>query len=174
MKKGVILLVAVQLVLAVSLQAAEMREAQLQQLSQLLKKGPAPNVRLSETQKKKAEQLLKLVLPDKNHIGEKKEWKVIYHDTDQGDFFQADLKKKGDTSFDKFMWFHILYKQETPKFYGSEDFWGYRGMGMKDVHYFILAGNLEIRAVAVSDEYKNDKAIKDMLRAFKLKDIENL
>ena len=28
--------------------------------------------------------------------------------------------------------------------------------------------------VAVSDEYKNDKVIKDMLRAFKLKDIEQL
>lgn len=35
-------------------------------------------------------------------------------------------------------------------------------------------GNVEIRAVANSDEYKNDDAIKGMLSAFKLKDIETL
>jgi len=47
-------------------------------------------------------------------------------------------------------------------------------MGMKDMHYFILVDNLEIRAVASADEFKKDKRIKDILRAFKLKDIGKL
>ena len=72
------------------------------------------------------------------------------------------------------MWFHILYKREKPEFYGSEDFEGYRGMGFEDKHYFILVGNMEIRAVADSEEFQNDKKIKSMLRAFKLKEIERL
>ena len=50
----------------------------------------------------------------------------------------------------------------------------YRGIGMEDVHYFIMVGNLEIRAVAASDEYKKDGKLKGILTAFKLKEIEKL
>ncbi len=175
MKKfTVLLVVGLQLILILSVQAAGTREAKLNQLSQLLRKGSAPNVKLSATEKQKLEELLSIVLPDTNYIGEDKEWKVAYYDAGEEDFFQVDLKKKGDKSFNRFMWFHILYKQKKPEFYGSEDFGEYRAMGMKGVHYFILVGNLEIRAVADSEEFKKDKRIKDMLRAFKLKDIEKL
>ena len=47
-------------------------------------------------------------------------------------------------------------------------------MGMKDTHYFILVGNMEIRLVADADEFKNDDKIKELLRAFKLEEIEKL
>jgi|LGVF01.1.fsa_nt_gb hypothetical protein len=174
MRKIVVLAVALLFLLTLSLRAAETREAKLAQLSHLMRKGSAPVVKLSKADKQKLEELLPIILPGKDHIGKDRQWKVVYHDMDKGDFFQVDLKRKDDKSFDRLIWFHILYKQEKPKFYGSEDFEGYRGMGMKDAHYFIFVGNLEIRAVAASDEFENDKKIKDILRAFKLKDIENL
>ncbi len=158
----------------ISLGAEELNEESLSRLSHLLKKGGTAGVQLPSNEKKEIERLLVCILPDKDYIGENKEWAISYHDMEEGDFFQVDLKNKGDESFNKDMWFHILYIQEKPSFYGNEDFEGYRGMGMKDVHYFILVGNVEIRAVASSQEYKNDNKIKEMLKAFKLKKIENL
>lgn len=156
--------------------ASESFTSDFQELSTLLKKGSAEGVKLKEDKKEKLEKLLLTVLPDKNFIGEEREWKVVYHDTEKkGDFFQVDLKEKNEKSFDRLMWFHILYKLEKPKFYGSEDFLDkYRGMGMDGVHYFILVGNMEIRAVASADDFKNDTMIKGVLKAFKLKEIENL
>lgn len=166
--------VAVLFAMTLSVHAVESTGSNLQELSKLLKKGSTPNVKLEHKEKERVETLLVTILPDKTFIGDDKEWKVIYQDMDQGDFFQVDLRNKGEKSFGRFIWFHILYKQEKPKFYGSEDFGKYRGMGMKDVHYFILVGNVEIRAVADSDEYKNDKKIKGILEAFKLNNIETL
>ena len=145
----------------------------LDELSSLLKKSSLPGT-LKDAEKGRLVELMHLILPDANHIGADREWKVTYHDLPDSDFFQVDLRKKGDRSFDSFMWFHILYLSKKPEFYGCEDFEGYSGMGMENVHYFILVGRTEIRAVASSDEFKNDKKIKDMLRAFKLKDIEQL
>jgi len=117
---------------------------------------------------------LRLILPGEDCVGKDKEWQVTYHDMDEDDFFQVDLKKKGDTSLDRFAWCHVLYKQEKPDFYGSEDFGDYRGMGLEDTHYFILVGNVEIRLLASSEEFEDDEKIKDLLRAFKLKEIERL
>ncbi len=168
------LALAVIMLCSTSVTAEELNKGSLTRLSHLLKKGSAAGIKLPDAEKKEVEQLLLNVLPDNNYIGRNKEWKVTYHDVKDGDFFQADLKNKGDKSFDKYIWFHILYKQEKPSFYGSEDFEGYRGMGMKDAHYFILVGNVEIRAVASSEQYKSDSKIRDMLRAFKLKEIEKL
>lgn len=166
-------LAAILATFALSSYSAE-NTARLEELSKLLREGATEGVTLEENRREHLEQLLLNVLPDHNDIGDDKEWKVVYHDMDEGDFFQVDLKKKGDTSFDRFVWFHILYKNETPEFYGSEDFGPYRGMGAEDVHYFILVGNIEIRAIADSDEYKSDEKIKGLLRAFKLKQIEQL
>jgi len=47
-------------------------------------------------------------------------------------------------------------------------------MGLEDTHYFILVGNVEIRLLASSEEFEDDEKIKDLLRAFKLKEIERL
>ncbi len=168
-----LMLIVIMSALTLSIYAAGSGNTSLRQLSRLLKKGATPNVKLEKKEKAQIEKLLVSILPDKKYIGDK-EWKVVYHDMNKGDFFQVDLKKKGDKSFARLIWFHILYKQEKPKFYGSENFGKYRGMGMKNRHYFILVGKVEIRAVAASDEYKNDKKIKSILKAFKLKDIEKL
>lgn len=167
-------IVAALFAMTLPVHAAEPTGSDLQELSKLLKKGSTPNVRLEEDEKKRAETLLVTILPDQKFIGDDKEWKVGYHDMDQGDFLQVDLKKKGEESSDKLIWFHIVYQQEKPKFYGSENFGKYKGMGAKDVHYFILVGNVEIRAAAASDEYRNDKKIKGILKAFRLRDIEKL
>jgi hypothetical protein len=129
---------------------------------------------MSAVEKEQLVEGLRLVLPGEDYVGEDKQWQITYHDMEEDDFFQVDLTKKGDTSFDKFVWCHILYKQEKPEFYGSEEFEGYEGMGLKDKHYFILVGNMEIRLVADSDEFEDDKKIKDLLRAFKLSEIEKL
>ena len=174
MKNLKTLVVAILFTMILSAQAAEPAGSNIEELSKLLKKGSAPNVKLEEKEKEQIETLLVTILPDKKFIGDDKEWKVVYHDTDKNDFFQVDLKMKGEKSSDRLIWFHILYKQEKPKFYGSEDFGKYRGMGAEDVHYFILVENVEIRAIAASDEYKDDKKIKGILNAFKFEEIEKL
>jgi len=145
----------------------------LQEFSAALKKAAQPGG-VSEAEKKLLEDGLSLVLPSQDFIGEDKEWSIGYSNMDDNNFFQVDLRRKGAKSFDKLIWFHILYKSPTPSFYGSEDFEGYRGSGAEGMHYFILVGNVEIRAVASADEFKDDEKIKDMLRAFDLKAISKL
>lgn len=174
MRRTLVLLPIMAVAFALCAGAAEPDAAKLKRLSELLNKGTAPQGKLTEEEKEEVTGLLKIVLPEPAYIGEDKEWQVEFHDMDGNDFFSVNLKKKGDKSFNKYMWFHVLYKMEKPKSYGSEDFGDYRGMGLENVHYFILVGKLEIRAVASSEEYKNDEKIKGMLKAFKLKSIEKL
>ncbi|MGY8767054.1 MAG: hypothetical protein ACKVH8_01320 [Pirellulales bacterium] len=112
---------------------------------------------------------LKLLLPSQEYIGDENEWELISHG------FLISLRLINKETKRRQMWFHILYKKEKDPAYGVEDFLdNYRGMGSNDVHYFILAGRVEIRAVAVSDEYKDDAKIKGILAAFNLKEIEKL
>lgn len=148
----------------------------LQRLSVLFTKGNTQATMLNEAEKEEIETLLVHILPDERVIGTDKTWQVSYHDLNEpGDFFQVDLIKKGGNSFDDcYMWFHILYQNERDDTYGTENFEGYRGMGTKDAHYFIMVGNVEIRAVADAEEYKNDTKIKNILRAFPLQAIERL
>lgn len=153
--------------------AASTAGGALQEFSAALKKAAQPGG-VSEAEKKLLEDSLSLVLPSQDFIGEDNEWHVGYSDMDDNDFFQVDLRRKGAKSFDKLIWFHILYKSPTPSFYGSEEFEGYRGAGAEGMHYFILVGNVEIRAVASADEFKDDEKIKDMLRAFDLAAISKL
>lgn len=143
----------------------------LEQLSALLKKGGAEGVKLSSNEKEKVEELLGLILPGEDAVDSDKVWKVNYHDGEGNDFFQVDLNAEGG---ERLIWFHILYKQEKPSVYGSEDFGKYRGMGHEDAHYFILVGNVEIRAVANAESYKDAAKIKETLNMFKLEDVEKL
>lgn len=140
-------------------------------LSALLKKGGAEGAKLSPDEKRKVEELLGLILPGEDAVGGDKVWEVNYHDGEGNDFFQVDLNAEAG---ERLIWFHILYKQEKPSIYGSEDFGKYRGMGHEDAHYFILVGNVEIRAVASADSYKDTEKIKDILKVFKLEDVEKL
>jgi len=174
MKGFLVLMLALVIAFTLSATAAESDAAKLQRLSALMVKGTTPKVKLNAQEKKEVEQLLKIVLPDQSAIGNDKEWSVTFHDMEENDFFSVDLKKKGDKSFNKFMWFHILHQLKAPARYGNEKFEGYGAMGMKDVHYFIQVGKVEIRAVGHAKEYKNDAKIKGMLKAFKLKAIEKL
>ena len=147
-------------------------DPELQQLFSLWGKGSAPDVKLEEKEKRKVEKLFTTLLPSDQYIGADKEWEVTYIDSDAEDIISVKLKEKGGSS--SFIWFHILYKPGLPASYGSEAFGKYRGMGATDAHYFIKAGNVEIRAVASAEEYKKDEAIKGILNAFKLEDIETL
>ncbi|MCF7668473.1 MAG: hypothetical protein K9N48_01705 [Verrucomicrobia bacterium] len=155
------------------------RLEELQTLSSLWKNGSTPGVQLPADDKEKLETLIFTILPDQEYIGEDREWQVKYLDDgdeegDVKDILSVRLLEKGDVSANRLIWFHIFYTHDKQEFYGNENFEGYRGMGMEDRHYFILVGNVEIRAVAASEEYKNDVKIKDILKAFKLKDIEKL
>jgi len=170
--KCLVAAIAVVLCVPAATTQAEKPKENLKRLSVLLKKGATPEVKLSKDETEEFERLLLEVLPGQDQIGADKQWHVKLHGSTG--FFQVDLKKKGDEPNERFMWFHILYFPEGKESYGSEDFGEYRGMGAKDVHYFILVGNLEIRAVADAEEYRDDEKIKEMLNAFKLKAIEKL
>lgn len=151
------------------------QQESLERLSELLKNANAPDATLSDEERKELETLILIVFPDENYIGTDKVWRITYHDEKEGrDFFAVDLTKKEDQR-QKYIWFHILYKTKKPSSFGSgEEFKGYPVMHMKDQHYFVLVGNVEIRAVAHAEEYHNDDKIKEVLSAFKLEEIEKL
>ena len=83
-------------------------------------------------------------------------------------------------SEDQAMWFHVIYVPKRPEEekadFGLEgdSFDGYKGIGTENEDLFIMVGNTEIRAVAESDEYKNNAKIREVLHGFKLKLIETL
>ncbi len=170
--KCLVAAMAVALCVPAATAQAEKPKKNLKRLSVLLKKGATPEVKLSKDETEEFERLLFDILPGQDQIGADKQWHVQLHGSTS--FFQVELRKKGDEPNERFMWFHILYFPEGKESYGSEDFGDCRGMGAKDAHYFILVGNLEIRAVADAEEYHNDEKIKEMLNAFKLKAIEKL
>lgn len=150
---------------------------ELAELSALLREGSKPGT-ISEEKKAELEGLMLLVLPPLEGDRAGKEWGVTYHDMEDTDFFQVDLRDAGEGFGQGDIWFHILYRSDmTPEqraSYGAEDFGEDRGMGMEDVHYFIMVGSMEIRAVAASDEYKDDAKIKGTLRDFDLDAIRKL
>jgi hypothetical protein len=149
----------------------------LDELAALLREGAKPG-QLSDEDKARIEEALLVVLPETTGGLAGLEWEVTYLDMDEGDFFSAELRRPDAEFGEKEMWFHILYRPDMPAderaSYGMEDFEGYRGMGMEDTHYFILVGATEIRAVADSDEFKDDDRILGTLRAFKLDEIARL
>lgn len=147
-------------------------------LSECLRAASQPG-EVTQEQKKELENLLRFVLPEIKGELAGYRWDVEYIDSESRNFyFLVNLRPTGGNSWDRDMWFHIFYEpspdEHRVKHYGNEDFEGYRGMGATDMHFFVLVGHVEIRAVAMSDKFKNDKKIRDVLRAFKLKVIEKL
>ena len=143
----------------------------IEKLSMLIKKRANSENRLSKNEVSQVEKILLSTFPSRNYIGTDKKWTIKYSHGRGGPLCGAELIGKDN---EKLMFFHLVYKREWIKRYGKEDFGKYRGKGYKNKQYFILVGNLEIRAVATSDEYKDESKIKDMLNAFKLSDIAAL
>ncbi len=131
---------------------------------------------ISDDQTAKIVTLFKELLPDISGY----DWVIdpILSEDDDEVLIALELNQAG--SEDQAMWFHVIYVPKRPEEekadFGLEgdSFDGYKGMGAENEDLFIMVGNTEIRAVAESDEYKNDDKIKEVLGGFKLKLIETL
>ncbi len=136
----------------------------------------APVGSISDDQLAKIATLFKELLPEISGY----DWviDIILSEDDDEVLIALELNQAG--SEDQAMWFHVIYvpkrqKDEKADFGLKEDgIDGYNGMGAEDEDLFIMVGNTEIRAVAESDEYKNDDKIREVLHGFKLKLIETL
>ena len=136
----------------------------------------APVGSISDDQLAKIATLFKELLPEISGY----DWiiDILLSEEDEEVLISLELNQAG--SKDQAMWFHVIYVPKRPDEekadFGLEEdsFDGYKGMGSENENLFILVGNTEIRAVAESDEYKNDAKIKDVLRGFNLKLIETL
>ncbi len=136
----------------------------------------APVGSISEDQSSKLVKLFQEVLPEISGY----DWVIdpLLSDEDDEVLISLELNKAGGG--DQAMWFHVIYVPNRPEEekvdYGVEEdrFDGYQGMASENENLFIMVGNTEIRAVAESDDYKNDAKIRDVLRGFKLKLIETL
>jgi len=153
-------------------------------LGKNLKDAAQEGVELSDEQIAELEELFQLVLPKAEGDLAGYTWEIsCSKGTDDKDvFYGANLyRPKGEAEEaeqEKVMWFHIIYNphmtQEEKDGYGTEDLDGYKGMGAKDEHFFVLVGNTEIRAVADSEDFKSDEKIKGVIRRFALKKIASL
>ena len=75
-------------------------------------------------------------------------------------FISANFQRKKGEEDERVMWFHILYNPNLTKDerdnYGSDNFEGYKGSLNEDNHFWILVNNVEIRAIAESEDFKKD------------------
>jgi hypothetical protein len=136
----------------------------------------APHGSISDDQSAKIMSLFKELLPEISGY----DWVVDILLSEDDEEVLISLELNQANGGDQAMWFHVIYvpkRQEEEKVdYGVEEdsFDGYKGMGAEDENLFIMVGNTEIRAVAESDEYKDNAKIREVLRGFKLKLIETL
>ena len=90
-------------------------------------------------------------------------------------FISADLYRNKGEEYERIMWFHIIYNPNLTEYerekYG-DDFEGYKGSLNEDNHLWILVNNVEIRAIAESDDFMKTQKIKDVLKSFDLKSLE--
>lgn len=128
----------------------------------------------------KSEELAKtllLVLPETTGDLAGMEWEIsCSKNKDEGDMlFAANLNRKKGEETETGMWFHILYNPHLTKEdrdeYGTEVFEGFKATVSPNEHLWVLVNNMELRAVAEAEDFKNDAKIKAVLQGFNLKEI---
>lgn len=156
------------------------RVEKLAQFGKELKATAQAGVEVTWEKSEEIAKKLFLVLPKTTGELAGMEWEVSFSkNTDEKDMlFSANLNRKKGEETEQVMWFHILYNphltQEERNDYSTEKFEGYPATVAENQHLWILVNNMEIRAVADSDDFKNDAKIQAVLKGFALKDIEKL
>ncbi len=156
------------------------RAEKLAKFGAVLKEKVKVGVEIPDEELTKLAELLRLVLPETTGDLAGFTWDVsCSKNKDENDMlFAVELNRMKGEEKEQAMWFHILYNAELPQNerdeYGTEVFEGYRATVAENAHIWILVNNMEIRAVADAEDFKNNDKIKAVLKAFKLKDIEAL
>lgn len=152
-----------------------------EKLAQFAKDLKATAVEGVELSMEKAEELAKvllLVMPETTGDLEGYKWEVSCNkNADEKDMlFSVELNRKKGEEDEQAMWFHIIYNphltQEERDGYSSEMFEGYRATIAENQHLWVLVNNMEIRAVAEAEDFKNDAKIQAVIKKFNLKEIE--
>ncbi|MCP4221218.1 MAG: hypothetical protein GY765_41715 [bacterium] len=156
------------------------RTEKLEMLAKELKTNVKKDVEIPFEKLEEYAKLLLLVLPETTGDLAGYEWDVSCNkNTEDHDMlFAVNLNRKKGEESEQAMWFHIIYNAQMPKQerdeYGTESFEGYKATVSENAHLWVLVNNMEIRAVADAEDFKNDVKIQAVLKAFKLKDIEKL
>jgi len=152
----------------------------LEKLSLKLKESAKVGVEVEDTTLNEIVAQLKPMFPSTENELEGYKWDIsAYKNKDDSDvFISADLSKEMDGEEVRAMWFHILYdpslSQDERENYGTETFEGYKASIAEDAHVWVLVNNVEIRAVADSEEFSKTDKIKSVVKSFNLKELEKL
>ena len=153
----------------------------VERFGKLFARSSADGSVLAATQKKELLALFqKHILPEPSTLGaildrpRDLRWAVSFHDYDHegGDFFWAQLLDRDDASGAALAWLHIHYRSDldarASRGYGATQFDGFPALGSPRTHRWVLAGNVELRAVAASSAFERDERVDELLRSFDL------
>lgn len=131
----------------------------------------------SDAERQKVVDFFVSVLPSKGAEGEAVEWDVNFSpwggDEERTSvLISANMHTKGDEK-DRLMWFHFVFSTKD-KVEGSDKVAGYPAMRAKDRHCFLAVKRTDVRGVAHSESYEDDKKIEAIIKSIDLKAISKL
>lgn len=161
-------------------QPVDPRVEKLAQLATELKAAAQEGVEVPDEKCQLMSDLLKLVLPEITQDLAGCEWDVSCskNTEDKDILFTVYLNRTMEETKDQPMWFHIIYNPhmsaEDRENYGSDVCNGYKATISENAHLWVLVNNMEIRAIADTEDFKNDEKIKSVVSKFDFKEIEKL
>jgi hypothetical protein len=154
------------------------RVEKLANFAKELKAAAQEGVEVSLEKLEELSKLLELVLPKTTGDLAGMEWDIsCSKNTDEKDMlFAVNLNRKKGEEVEQAMWFHIIYNPHLTKEerddYGTETFEGFKASIAENAHLWVLVNNMEIRAIADAEDFKNDAKIQSVVKKFDLKEIE--
>ncbi len=152
----------------------------LMQLAQNLKAAAQEGVEIADEKCEEMAESFKLVLPKTNGDLDGYQWEVSCSKgtQDKDLLFSTTLNRIREETIEGAMWFHIIYNPhlsvEDRDNYGSDTFDDHKAIVSKDAYLWVLINNIEIRAIAEAEDFKNDEKISSVVKKFDLEEIEKL
>lgn len=124
---------------------------------------------LSRIAGEEIERLVALALPE---AAPPRAWRTSYVDLAAGDFTVVDLVEDPEGTATRLVWAQIVDRPdlspEERRRYGADPIRGFPTRGVEDHHLFVLAGEVEVRLVTASDEFRDSERLRQLLERFDL------
>ncbi len=156
------------------------RVEKLALLATELKSAAVEGFEISDEKSDELSNLFKMVLPETIQDLAGYEWELsCFKNAESKDLlFTVYLNRKIEGRSEQPMWFHIIYNPhmsaEDRENYGTDSFAGYKAIVSENAYIWLLVNNIEIRAIASSDDFKTNERIKSVMNRFLLNEIERL
>lgn len=142
-----------------------------ERLSELLRRGAQPGA-LRVEEREEIEELVLGLLPATEGALAGHRWRIAYDDLPVGDFLSIDLVAgEDDATATRPVWLHLVWRGalgEAERAAYSKAVGRWPARGVDDHHLFVRAGNVELRAVADSPEYRDPARLRAFVESFDL------